>query len=153
MRHPLHPAVAHFPVACWSLATASDFASLWLGETAWQWSAGLLAVGCGMAVLALVAGLIELVRVPEGDALRDAYLHMAAMLTAFALFTARLLLRQEGLQPLPPDGVALVLDALGFTALAVGGWLGGRLVYGHGVGRDLNQTLDSIAPRTDRGRP
>lgn len=153
MRHPLHPAVVHFPVACWSLATASDFASLWLGETAWQWSAGLLAVGCGMAVLALVAGLIELVRVPEGDALRDAYLHMAAMLTAFALFTARLLLRQEGLQPLPPDGVALVLDALGFTALAVGGWLGGRLVYGHGVGRDLNQTLDSIAPRTDRGRP
>lgn len=153
MRHPLHPAVAHFPVACWSLATAGDFASLWLGETAWQWSAGLLAVGCGMAVLALVAGLIELVRVPEGDALRDTYLHMAAMLTAFALFTARLLLRQEGLQPLPPDGVALVLDAVGFTAMAVGGWLGGRLVYGHGVGRDLHQTLDSVAPHTDRGRP
>lgn len=153
MRHPLHPAVVHFPVACWSLATASDFASLWLGETAWQWSAGLLTVGCGMAVLALIAGLIELVRVPEGDALRDTYLHMAAMLTAFALFTARLLLRQEGLQPLPPDGVALVLDAVGFTAMAVGGWLGGRLVYGHGVGRDLHKTLDSVAPHTDRGRP
>jgi uncharacterized membrane protein len=127
------------------MATASDFASLWLGEAAWQWSAGLLAVGCGMAVLALIAGLIELIRVPEGAALRDANLHMAAMLAAFALFTARLLLRQEGLQPLPPDGLALVLDAFGFVALAVGGWLGGRLVYGHGVGRDLHQKPDSVA--------
>jgi uncharacterized membrane protein len=145
MRHPLHPALVHFPVACWSLATASDFASLRFGETAWQWSAGLLAVGCGMAVLALVAGLIELVRVPEGAALRDAYLHMAAMLTAFALFTTRLLLRQEGLQPLPPDGLALVLDAFGFVALAVGGWLGGRLVYGHGVGRERHQEPDPVA--------
>lgn len=144
MRHPLHPAVVHFPVACWSLATASDFASLWFGETAWQWSAGLLAVGCGMAVLALIAGLIELVRVPEGPALRDTYLHMAAMLAAFALYTARLVLRQEALQPLPPDGLALVLDAAGFIALAIGGWLGGRLVYGHGVGRDLDPKRDPV---------
>lgn len=147
MRHPLHPAVVHFPVACWSLATASDFASLWFGETAWQWSAGLLAVGCGMAVPALIAGLIELVRVPEGPALRDAYLHMAAMLAAFALYTARLVLRQEALQPLPPDGLALVLDAAGFIALAIGGWLGGRLVYGHGVGRDLNPKPDPVQHR------
>ncbi|WP_343251093.1 DUF2231 domain-containing protein, partial [Pseudoxanthomonas sp. KAs_5_3] len=24
MRHPLHPALVHFPIACWSLATAGD---------------------------------------------------------------------------------------------------------------------------------
>lgn len=136
MRHPLHPAVVHFPVACWSLATACDFSSLWLGEAAWRWSSGLLATGCGMAVLALVAGLMELARVPEGVAMRDAYIHMAAMLAAFALFTTRLLLRLDDLQPLPPDTLALVLDATGFAALAVGGWFGGRLVYGHGVGRE-----------------
>ncbi|KFL37916.1 hypothetical protein N788_01725 [Arenimonas donghaensis DSM 18148 = HO3-R19] len=130
-------------MACWSLATGSDFASLWFGEAAWQWSAGLLTVGCGMAVVAMTTGLIELARVPEGAALRDAYLHMTAMLVAFALFTARLLLRQEALQPLPPDGLALVLDAAGFIALAAGGWLGGRLAYGHGVGRDLQPKPDS----------
>jgi len=54
---------------------------------------------------------------------------------AFALFTTRLLIRLEGWQPLPPGTLALWLDALGFLSLAGGGWLGGRLVYGYGVGR------------------
>jgi uncharacterized membrane protein len=45
-RHPLHPAIVHFPIACWSLAVVADFASLLLGEAAWQWSGGPLVVGC-----------------------------------------------------------------------------------------------------------
>ncbi|CAM5184255.1 hypothetical protein CDEF62S_01330 [Castellaniella defragrans] len=135
MRHPLHPALVHFPVACWSLATFTDFAGLWLGESAWRWSAGLLTAGCAIAVLAMAAGLMELARVPDGPALRDTYLHMGAMLTAFALFTARLLVRLDHLQPLAPNTTSLWLDIFGFIALAIGGWLGGRLVYGHGIGR------------------
>ena len=135
MRHPLHPALVHFPVACWSLAAGTDFASLWLGEPAWRWSAGLLSVGCVIAVLAMLAGMIELARVPDGPALHDTYLHMGIMLTAFVLFTARLLLRLDHLEPLAPDTLSLVLDGLGFVALAAGGWVGGKLVYGHGIGR------------------
>ncbi|MGH6809436.1 MAG: DUF2231 domain-containing protein [Ensifer adhaerens] len=136
MRHPLHPALVHFPVACWSLAVATDFAGLWLGEAAWRWSGGLLAVGCMMALLAMLAGLMELSRVPEGAAMRDAWLHMVAMISAFTFFFTRLLLRLDQLQPLAPDTVSMLLDTGGFLALAVGGWLGGRLVYRHGVGSD-----------------
>jgi uncharacterized membrane protein len=134
-RHPFHPAIVHFPIACWSLAVAADFASLWFGEMAWQWSGGLLAVGCGMALLAMAAGMMELPRIPEGAALRDTWWHMSLMLVAFGFFATRLLLRIEHMQPLAPDGVSLLLDAGGFLALAAGGWLGGRLVYGHGIGR------------------
>lgn len=136
MRHPLHPVLVHFPVACWSLAVATDFAGLWLGEAAWRWSGGLLAVGCIMALLAMLAGLMELPRVPEGAAMRDAWLHMGAMISAFSFFVTRLLLRLDQLQPLAPDTVSLLLDTGGFLALAVGGWLGGRLVYRHGVGSE-----------------
>ena len=135
MRHPLHPALVHFPVACWSLAVAADFASLHFGAAAWSWSGGLLAVGCAMAVVAMLAGLLELARVPEGVAMRDAYLHMSAMLVALLLFATRLLLRLDHLKPLAPNIASLLLDTGGFLALAVGGWLGGKLVYGHGVGR------------------
>ncbi|WP_370459860.1 DUF2231 domain-containing protein [Pusillimonas sp. ANT_WB101] len=71
--HLLHPALAHFPIACWSLAVVTDFASVWLGETAWHWSAGLLTVGCVWALAAMLAGLMELHRVPEGVAMRDTY--------------------------------------------------------------------------------
>ena len=135
MRHPLHPALVHFPVACWSLAVAADFASLHFGAAAWAWSGGLLAVGCAMAVVAMLAGLLELARVPEGVAMRDAYLHMSAMLVALLLFATRLLLRLDHLKPLAPNIASLLLDTGGFLALAVGGWLGGKLVYGYGVGR------------------
>jgi len=136
MRHPLHPAFVHFPIACWSLAVAADFTGLWLRETVRGWSGGLLAVGCTMAVLAMLAGMVELPRVPEGAPMMDAWVHMGAMLIAFTFFTARLILRLDHLLPLAPDMVSLILDTGGFIALAVGGWFGGRLVYGHGVGRD-----------------
>lgn len=135
MHHPLHPALVHFPIACWSLAVVADFASLWLGESAWRWSGGLLAVGCVVALAAMLAGLMEFSRIPEGPAMRDAYLHMTAMLVAFSFFAARLLLRVDHLQPQPPDTLSLLLDVGGFLALLIGGWLGSRLVYGHGVGR------------------
>lgn len=135
LRHPLHPALVHFPVACWSLAVAADFAGLWLGETAWRWSGGLLAVGCAMALAAMLAGLMELPRVPEGAAMQTAYWHMGAMLLACTAFLVRLLWRLEDWRPLEPDAVSLLLDTAGFFCLAAGGWLGGRLVYHHGVGR------------------
>jgi uncharacterized membrane protein len=134
-RHPLHPAIVHFPIACWSLSVAADFASQWYGEAAWQWSGGLLAIGCAMALPAMIAGLVELPRVPEGSALRDTWMHMGCMLAAFSCFAVRLLLRLDHLQPLAPNGLSLSLDVCGFLALTLGGWMGGRLVYGHGVGR------------------
>ena len=139
-RHPLHPALVHFPVACWSLGVAVDAASLVPGLAPWLvgaqgWSAGLFATGCLMAIPAMLAGMLELPRIPEGPALRETWAHMAAMLTAFALFGGRLLLGLDGLRPLPPGGFALTLGGLGFAALAAGGWLGGRLVYHHGIGR------------------
>jgi uncharacterized membrane protein len=126
MRHPLHPALVHFPVACWSLAVVSDVTSVWLGEAAWRWSGGLLAVGCAMALAAMLAGMMELSRVPEGAPMRDPWTHMGAMLIAFTAFTARLLLRLDHLQPLAPDIISFALDAAGFLALAVGGWFDGR---------------------------
>ncbi len=135
MRHPLHPALVHFPIACWSLATLTDFSGLWFGESAWGWSAGLLVVGCVVALPAMAAGIMELSRVPDGPALRDVYLHMGLMLTAFVFFSTSLLLRLDHLQPLAPDILSLFLDIVGFITLAIGGWLGGRLVYGHGIGR------------------
>jgi uncharacterized membrane protein len=135
MRHPLHPAIVHFPVACWSLAVTADFAALRFGEAAWRWAGGLLTVGCVMALAAMAAGLLELPRVPEGAAMRDAYWHMGAMLLALTLFATCLLLRWDHGQFLAPDTISLWLDGSGFLVLVAGGWLGGRLVYDHGVGR------------------
>lgn len=139
-RHPLHPALVHFPIACWSLAVVADFVSLQWGEAAWQWSAGLLTVGCLMALLAAAAGMLEIRKVPEGAAVHTLFTHMGLMLAAFAIFALRLLLREAPLQPAAPNALALVLDAAGLAVLIVGGHFGARLVYGFGVGSTRGQS-------------
>ena len=140
--HPIHPAIVHFPVACWSLAVLADAAHWFWGlGAAVQWAGGLLTIGCAMALLAAAVGLFELTRVPEGAAMKDAYWHMGLMLSAWSIFTLRLWLRYQDKSFLPPDAWALTLDALGFLCLTVGGWMGGRLVYTHGVGQSKSAPL------------
>jgi uncharacterized membrane protein len=131
-QHPLHPALAHFPVAFWSASAATDAAALFTGDGAWWlWSHRALTAGLVMAVLALLAGVGEalLRRIPR-QASQTLILHISSMLTAFACFLASLALRKH----MPPSTLALSLSGLGLAALLIGGWFGGTLVYHFGIG-------------------
>lgn len=135
MSHPLHPALVHFPIACWSLATAADVASLWWGKPAWMLAGVLLALGTLIALAAMATGFIELMKVgAEHPATRDLNRHLLLMLTAWCLYATSLFLRLQGTTLTQPDIVDLSLSVVGFLVLGVGGWFGGKLVYGHGVG-------------------
>jgi uncharacterized membrane protein len=135
MRHPLHPALVHFPVACWSLATLADFASLHWGEPAWHLAGVLLIVGLVMVIPALLAGMYELSRIADDSpAWRSVYLHMGAMSSALLLYAIGLFARLDHAVLLAPDAIALTCSAFGFMALATGGWLGGKLVYEYRLG-------------------
>ena len=84
MSHPLHPALVHFPIACWSLATAADVASLWFGEPAWRLAGVLLALGTLIALAAMATGFMELLKVgAEHPATRDLNRHLLLMLVAY----------------------------------------------------------------------
>ena len=135
MSHPLHPALVHFPIACWSLATAADVASLWWGKPAWMLAGVLLALGTLIALAAMATGFIELLKVgAEHPATRDLNRHLLLMLTAWCLYATSLFLRLQGTTLTQPDTVDLALSVVGFVVLVIGGWFGGKLVYGHGVG-------------------
>lgn len=135
MRHPLHPALVHFPVACWSLATLADVYGLISDDRAWTLAGMLIATGALMAVPAMLAGLVDLARIPgDGPAMRTAYYHMGAMMLALLCYAASLLLRLDQMRLVSPDTIALALSVAGFAVLLAGGWLGARLVYHHGVG-------------------
>ena len=137
MRHPLHPALVHFPVACWSLGTAADLAGRHWGIPAWRLGGLLLAVGTLMALPAMLAGFYELTRLADDSpATRDVYLPLTVALVATTLYATALLLRWRGGALTAPGASGIALDLAGFAALAVAGWLGGRLVYGHRLGGD-----------------
>ena len=137
MRHPLHPALVHFPIACWSLASAADLASLHFGQPAW-WLAGvLMSIGLICAIPAMFAGFRELARVADDSpAITDINRHMIMVMAAFSLYLASLLMRLDGLNLQAPGALAISLSLMGFVCLGMAGWLGGKLVYVHRLGAD-----------------
>ena len=135
MGHPLHPALVHFPSACWSLATVADLASLRWGKPAWMLAGVLLIVGTVTAIAAMATGFIELMKVgADHPATRDLNRHMGLVMTAWSFYAASLLLRLQGTTLVQPDAVDLGLSVAGFAFLCMAGWFGGKLVYGHGLG-------------------
>jgi uncharacterized membrane protein len=141
MSHPLHPALVHFPIACWSLATVADVASLAWGKPAWMLAGALLAIGTVAALAAMATGFIELLKVDAGHpATRDLNRHMLLVMAAWSAYAASLFLRLDGRTLTRPDAVDLGLSVAGFVVLCVAGWFGGKLVYGYGLGVDKSSS-------------
>jgi len=139
MKLPLHPALVHFPVACWTLGTLADAIGAFRSSVLpWQLAFGLLCVGTAMGLLAAAAGFYELARLPEDHpAQDDAQRHMRLALSAWVAYASALFLRMDGTTPTPPGAIALIASIIGFLLLAATGHMGARLVYVHGVGRRM----------------
>ena len=135
MTHPVHPAVVHFPVACWSLATLADLASLRWGEPAWMFAGMLLVIGTLGGLAAMASGLPELRKLAADDpAGTDLNRHIGLVMTAWCLYATSLVLRLHGTTLQAPDASAISLGVAGFIVLVAGGWFGGKLAHRHGIG-------------------
>jgi|SRR5690625_1708852 len=135
MGHPIHPLTVHFPVASWIIAVFADFAGLYAGVFAWKLAATMLAIGCLVALVSIATGLMEFSKIPDDGPVKTAWMHMGAMLSAFLFANISLFLHFESMRVVPPSTWAYVFDGALFLAVGAGGWLGGHLVYGHGVGQ------------------
>lgn len=130
--HPVHPALAHFPVAFWLGSSASDLIALQTGHAVW-WSVSHYAVAAGviMGTVTLLAGALELwLRKLPPEAWRWVGLHAGLMSTALLCFMVSLSWRS----PVPPPLAAVWASLLGSAVVVAGGFCGGTLVYGYGVG-------------------
>lgn len=144
--HPAHAVAVHLPIGLLPASTAWDVLALaGLGGEGvfWRVSFWTLAAGLVTAVPAVATGFpdfLALVRGPDSSGASEraadvAVYHLMTMLAAASAYAGSLLARGG---PGPPEGSrlawALALAGAGVLLLAVGGWLGGDLVYGHGVG-------------------
>jgi uncharacterized membrane protein/nitrite reductase/ring-hydroxylating ferredoxin subunit len=148
-RHPLHPALVHFPIGLFVLSLVLDFAS-YLELTSGDLSrASLYAMGVGlvMGILAALAGLADRSDIRlDHPARKTANIHMTLNLTALALFTINLFLRQGNFA-----GVSLpylLLSLVGVGILLVSGYLGGTMVYDNGVGVGRHRRHTRIPRKT-----
>lgn len=129
--------LVHFPIVLWSIAVAAYIASAaGVGETAEIVAKFANAAGLLMAVLAMIAGAIDIRTIDSRDeAMQVAIWHMMSMATAWVcLLLALLLSIASGIAPSTARLAAAGSGLVGFLVMAVGGWLGGRLVYTFGVG-------------------
>jgi uncharacterized membrane protein len=155
MSHPLHPALVHFPVAAWSLATAADVAAGWVDAPMWRFAGWLHVVGTAMALPAMAAGLAQFARLPEGDsAAKPAVRHMVLAMLAWSAYAAALALRWQDAAIVAPGGMAIAASLVGFVLLCAAGWQGGQLVYRHGVGVETvaRPALQPGRARTERSQ-
>ncbi|MEE4460651.1 DUF2231 domain-containing protein [Azotobacter chroococcum] len=134
--HPLHPMMIHFPVAALFGLVASDLGYLLSGDPFWAraslWLAGVGAFG---GWLASIAGLVDLFSVRRIRRLVTGWCHAILAVMMLSLASLNWLQRYLAAEQILPWGLYLSL----LTALLIGlaGWLGGRLVYEHAVGVDV----------------
>ena len=140
--HPWHPLLVHFPIACWTLATLIDSATLVgalpqsvaravPGVAPEAMSFALLWLGVLLGAAAMVLGLFDLLRLPP-ELQRSGALnwHVLAMLCAWGLFLGAALLRPTPAPPFPPAPLAATLtEVAGFVCLVIGGVLASAVVF------------------------
>jgi uncharacterized membrane protein len=138
--HPLHPPLTDATIGIYTGATAFGVLSV-LGvseanmATAW-WLA--LIVGLVVTGPTALTGFVDWLGITWGTPLwRTATAHMFAMLTATVFFLLAAVFGHGGYVADEVTGGSLVLTLVGFGVLTLGGWLGGTIVFVHGM-RVLN---------------
>ncbi|MTD52573.1 DUF2231 domain-containing protein [Amycolatopsis sp. RM579] len=135
--HPFHPILVTVPIGAWVASLVFDIASHIVGNPGFltQGSVWLIAIGVIGALLAAVAGFLDLLAIPTGTrAFRTGLIHMSLNLVIVGAYIGNFFWRYAGYGH--PGSVAigqLVLSAVSLAALAVSGYLGGKLAYRYGV--------------------
>lgn len=113
-KHPIHPMLVPLPIGLWIFSLVSDL------------------------VYAALPGFIDFLSLSGPRVKRVAMTHMVLNLTIVALYAVNLWLRTTSA---PGAAAPLALSIVAVLMLAVSGWLGGELVFRHGVAVDRDSTM------------
>ena len=133
--HPLHPALVHIPTALWPAAFVFDLLSLG-GEIAFAPLAfyAILA-GLVVAVLAFPTGIADWTDIKrEKPAWKLGLIHMLLNVVVSVMWAINLALRVPTYSSAASVPTGLVaLSGVATLLLVVSGYLGGRMIYDHGI--------------------
>jgi uncharacterized membrane protein len=134
--HPIHPPLTDATIGTYTFATAAAFTDV-VGITSKAGAYGWwIALVFGLIVTAATAltGLFDWLELEWGSPLwRTATAHMIAMLSATVFFLLAAIFGHGGYSHGDVTTGAFILTVIGFGLLTVGGWLGGAVVFVHGM--------------------
>lgn len=136
-RHPIHPMLIPFPIALWIFSLVADVIYLWRGNPVWRDYVAfytLLGGTIGAAGAAL-PGIIDWLSIKDREVKRLADWHARLNVIALLIFIASFYLRTTNGARLISGSltIPLLLSVVGIILITVSGWLGGEMVYVHGV--------------------
>ena len=145
--HPIHPMIIPFPIALWVFSLVADVVYLWRGNPVWKdWIAFYtLLAGTIMAAVAAVPGLIDWLSLKEPKVVKIANWHARLNVIALLVFGGSLYLRTTSGAQLTGDShtIPLLLSVFGALLISISGWLGGELVFKHGVAVEKEGASDT----------
>jgi uncharacterized membrane protein len=150
--HPLHPPLTDATIGIYTFAAVAALAEV-LGITenngAVGWWLALIA-GLIFTVPTALTGLADWLTIEWRTPLWwTATYHLLAMVTATVFFALAAIVGHDAYTHQNVSSGAFILTVIGFGCLTLGGWLGGSIVYVHGM-RVLNllrePTERAVAP-------
>jgi uncharacterized membrane protein len=138
-KHPLHPVLVAFPIGLFIFSLVCDLIGLAKTDNPMWGTVALYSMVGGIigALLAAIPGLVDLLSLRDPAVKKIGTRHMVINLIVVALFAIDAWLRFGG----TTSSLPLTLSIVGVILLLVSGWLGGEMVYVHGV---------AVEPQADR---
>lgn len=154
--HPVHPMIIPFPIALWVFSLVADVIYLWRGNPVWRNYVAFYTLLGGIigAVAAAVPGFIDWLSIKDPGVVKIANWHARLNVIALLVFAASFYLRTTNGSAFVSGSytVPIALSLFGVLLISISGYLGGEMVFKHGVAVD-QQSANRNATSSDRGRP
>ena len=154
--HPIHPMLIPFPIGLLVFSLIADLVYLWRGNPVWENYIAFYTLLGGIigAVAAAIFGLIDWASLTDSAAIRVANWHARVNVVGLLIFIADFYLRTTNgakwivnMRMLP-----IILSIVGVVGLSIAGYLGGELVFRHGVAVDVQTSQPQKDETTSRIR-
>jgi len=138
--HPVHPMLIPFPIGLWAFSLVADIIYLWRGNPVWRNYIAFYTLLGGIigAVAAAVPGFIDWLSIKDRNVVKIANWHARLNVIALLIFAASFYLRTTRGSALVSEGytIPIALSVLGIILISISGYLGGEMVFRHGVAVD-----------------
>jgi uncharacterized membrane protein len=126
------------PIGLWIFSLVSDVIYLAGGNPAWATASWYtMAGGIIGAIAAAVPGFLDYLAMSPSRVKDIAYRHMLLNVAALVLFTINFFVRDGGV-----GAGTFVLSIIGVLGIVLSGWLGGHMVYVHGMAVDETEVCE-----------